>query len=85
MVKVIPRSSKEALISWDNKILKVRLTSPPVKGKANQSLIAFLSKILSIPKSQITIKKGESSSQKTLVIEGISEHDLDEKLLAALS
>ena len=48
--------------------LKVRLNAPPVDGKANEELIAFLSKILKLPKSKITIKSGLADRRKTVVL-----------------
>ena len=64
-VKVIPRSSKNKII-WENDILKVKLTSPPVEGKANKELIRFLSKVFKIPKSEIRIVRGEKSRKKII-------------------
>ncbi len=49
--------------------LKIRLNAPPVDGKANQHLIAFLGKTFKLPKSAIRLKRGESSRTKTLILE----------------
>ncbi len=43
-VKVIPKASKNEIVGWEEDILKVRLTVVPEKGKANEALIALLSK-----------------------------------------
>lgn len=44
--------------------IKIRIKAVPEKGKANEELIKFLSKELSIPKDQITIISGKSTQLK---------------------
>ncbi len=72
-VKVEPRSSKRKLAGLHADALKVKLTSPPVEGKANEELIEFLSETFSIRKSAVRILKGSSSKQKLVLIEGLKE------------
>ena len=69
-VKVIPKASKNAIVGFDGDVLKVKLTAVPEKGLANKALIDLLSKTFKIPKSAITILKGESSPSKILRIDG---------------
>jgi hypothetical protein len=54
-----------------NNALKVKLTSPPVDGEANKTLIKFLSKLFKVPKSSIDIIKGETSRTKQVLIPGV--------------
>ncbi len=53
--------------------LKVKLTSPPVEGKANEELIEFLADLLGVRKSDIKILRGGSSKQKTVEVAGLRE------------
>ena len=46
----------------------VKLKTPPVDGKANEHLIEFLSEVLDLPKSKISLKKGATSRVKCLEI-----------------
>ena len=66
-VKIIPNSSKNDIIFEDN-FLKIKVTAQPIENKANKALIEFLSKYLKVPKSSISIIKGETSKDKTLFI-----------------
>ena len=72
-VYVQPKASKNefcAVHVADNKAaIKVRITSPPVDGKANQQLIQFLSKSFKVSKSQVQLLNGESSRQKRFCIQ----------------
>ncbi|MBD5405260.1 YggU family protein [bacterium] len=58
---------------YDNEYIKIAITTPPIDGKANETLIKFLSKELKIPKSNITITKGLTSRNKTIEIESEKE------------
>lgn len=68
-VKVIPNAKQNEIVSFSNNELKVRIKAPPEKGKANQELISFLAKHFNVPKSDIEIIQGETSSNKKLVID----------------
>ena len=74
-VRVTPRSSRNA-IEWEQGILKVRLTAPPVDGVANNALIALLAKHLQLPRRSIRIVHGESSRQKIVEVTGMTEEEI---------
>jgi uncharacterized protein (TIGR00251 family) len=65
---------------WQNDVLVVRLTSPPVDGAANSSLIKLLSKKTGVARSRIRIVSGEKGRSKVLEFEGIDHADLRERL-----
>jgi len=67
-VQVQPRASREAVAGVIGDHLKIRLTAPPVEGRANTDLIALLAKLFGVPKSQITLLRGETSRRKQLRI-----------------
>jgi uncharacterized protein (TIGR00251 family) len=68
-VKVVPGASKNSVVGVEGEFLKVRLTAPPVEGRANQALVELLSKLLRVPKSRVHILRGLSSKQKSLLVE----------------
>ena len=73
-VKLTPHAAKNEIQGWatdaDGKpILKAKVTAVPEKGKANDALIALLSKTWRIPASAITIVKGATDRTKTLRID----------------
>ena len=75
-VRVQPRSSSEGITGIMNGALKVRLTAPPVEGKANKALQAFLAKRLGIAKGDVEIVQGRSSRDKRVRLTGVSVEDL---------
>lgn len=52
--------------------LKIRLAAPPVDGKANEALVAFVAGCLGVPRSAVTIKSGHSSRRKVLAVAGVA-------------
>ena len=72
VVKVIPGSSKTTIAGQLNGMLKIKLSAPPEKGKANQSLIEFLAKCLGVKKKTVSIITGVTSPVKKVKIKEIS-------------
>jgi uncharacterized protein (TIGR00251 family) len=52
--------------------LKIRLAAPPVDGKANDALIAFLAKTLGVPKARVDLVAGQTSRAKRVRVGGVS-------------
>lgn len=67
-VKALPRSSRSEIVGVRADRVAVKLTAPPVDGKANKELVRLLAKKLGLPKSDVVIVAGESSSEKTILI-----------------
>ena len=66
-LKIVPNSSKNEIILEDE-VIKVKVTAQPIENKANKALIEFLSKQFKIPKTKIQILKGETSKEKTVLL-----------------
>ncbi len=75
-----PKSSKNESIGPFRDGIKIKVTAPPVEGKANEALIRFLAKELGISMSSIKIVKGRRSREKTVRISEILDEGLMKKL-----
>ena len=53
---------------------QIKVTAQPIENKANKALIEYLSKQFKIPKTNIEIIKGETSKEKTLLLETQDEN-----------
>jgi uncharacterized protein (TIGR00251 family) len=71
-VRVHPGSRKNGVTGVHDDALKIALTAPPVDGKANEALIAFLAEALRLPRARIAIVAGIASRTKTVRITGKS-------------
>ncbi len=71
-VKVVPGSSRTSIAGQLDGMIKIKISAPPEKGKANQSLIEFLAKQLGVKKNQIEIIAGSANPVKRVKILNIS-------------
>ena len=85
-IRVIPRAKRNEIAEiMEDGTIKVRLTAPPVEGKANTSLIKFLAEILGVSQSDIEIIAGENGRNKLVAVLDLDSKIVQEKLLIALS
>jgi len=80
-VRVIPGSSKNSVSQDLAGCLSVKLTAPPVEGRANKELVKFLGKMLRIAPSAITLLHGHSSKNKVLLIRGVEMAYVQKRLM----
>ncbi|TXH96199.1 MAG: YggU family protein [Pseudomonas sp.] len=64
-----PKASSDEFAGLHGDRLKIRLTAPPVEGKANAHLLAFLGKAFGVAKSQVSLISGELNRQKRVRIQ----------------
>lgn len=75
MVQVQPRSSGDGIAGLHEGRLKIRISAPPVDGKANERLTEVIAKAFGVSKSSVEIIKGHTSRLKTVRITGITMED----------
>ena len=80
-VKVVPRASKNQIAGVEGGAIKVRLNAPPVEGKANDVLIAFLANALDVRRAQVEIVTGYRSRRKVVRVRGVSVQEVERKLM----
>jgi len=79
-VRVVPRSSKEEIRVSDGGETKIWVRAAPVDGQANEAVIALLAKRIGVPKSALSVVRGESGRLKRIRIEGIEPSELEKRL-----
>ncbi|HEY32667.1 MAG TPA: YggU family protein [Dehalococcoidia bacterium] len=79
-VRVQPNAKRNEVVRFEDDVLYLRIAAPPVKGKANQALIAFLSDILGVSKSNLSIDKGATSRTKVITVEGLTQEETRERI-----
>lgn len=63
-----PKAASDEIVGIYGDRLKLRITAPPVDGKANDHIVKWLSKLFKVAKSDVDILQGELGRQKTLRI-----------------
>lgn len=79
-VRVVPRSSKEAIVLQDDRSLKVWVRAAPTDGQANAAVVGLLAKAVGVAKSNLTILRGETGRTKRIRIEGVEPSELKKRL-----
>jgi uncharacterized protein (TIGR00251 family) len=69
-LRVQPRAKRDALGEPQGEQLKVRITAPPVEGKANAHLCRFLAEVFGVPTSRVELLAGAQARGKRLRIRG---------------
>ena len=75
-VRAQPGAKKTAIAGiygeGDQAQLKIAVQAPPIEGRANQALIAFLAKTFGVPKSSVELVTGELSRSKVFLLRGVT-------------
>ena len=81
-IRVIPgaRANKIDGMNTEN-TLKIRVTAKPLEGKANEAVVELLSDSLGLKKSDVIIKSGNKSRNKTVLIYGLNSEEIQKKIL----
>jgi uncharacterized protein (TIGR00251 family) len=79
-VKVVPGSSRNCVAGWLGETLRVRVTAPPERGKANTAVEKVLAKALGVSNDAVNIVKGPTSPRKVVEIRGLPEPEIRSRL-----
>jgi uncharacterized protein len=82
-IRVVLRASRCEPVGIQGDTLKLRITAPPVEGKANEACIALLAELLGVKKGRVAIIAGHASRTKTVSVEGMKASQVA-SILAAL-
>jgi uncharacterized protein (TIGR00251 family) len=80
-VKVVPGGSRTAIAGLFDGMLKIKVSAPPEKGRANQCLIDFLANRLRVKKRDISIISGRTNPVKRVQIFGVTAEDVSGELI----
>jgi len=80
-VRVHPGARKNNVTGVHADAVKIALTAPPIDGKANEALIAFLADTLRLPRARVALVSGLTSRAKMVRITGKSATEVAAALL----
>ena len=79
-IKVVPGSSRSDIAGWLGDALRVRVTAPAERGKANAAVESLISTALGLPSGSVRIIAGGASPRKTVEIAGLTEAEVLRRL-----
>jgi uncharacterized protein len=75
-IRVQPRAKRDEVVGERAGAIVIRLAAPPVDGKANAALTAFIAKAAGVPRSRVEIVRGASARDKVVRVTGVAEDAL---------
>jgi len=75
-----PGAKKTEVVGLHGEALKIRLAAPPVDGKANACLLAFLADRFGVAKSAVSLLSGDSSRAKRVHVSGVTDAEAKARL-----
>jgi len=70
-VQVLPRSSYSGIVGLQNGVVKIKLSAPPLEGRANEECVQIIAKSLRVSKGDVEIVAGHKGRSKTILLHGI--------------
>ena len=79
-VRLSPRASRDEVGPFEADVLRVRVTAPPVDGRANPALVRLLEKRLGVARGDVRVVVGETARQKVVAVDGLDEAEVRRRL-----
>jgi uncharacterized protein len=83
-VRLVPRASRDEVVGFEgegeSETLRVRVTAPPVEGRANAALTRLLAKRLRVARGDVRVVVGQTSRQKVVAIDGLTTAEVRRRL-----
>jgi uncharacterized protein (TIGR00251 family) len=79
-VKAVPGSSRDGIVGWLGDALKIKVTAPPEKGRANEAVVSLLAERLGLPADAVAVASGHSSPSKVIAINGMDDEAIKKAL-----
>jgi len=84
-IRVTPSASRDAVIGWQGDVLRLRVTAPAQRGKANEAVLRLLAAALGIERRRLRIIRGQTSRHKLVSVDGLDEPEIRARLGSAPS
>lgn len=79
-VRVQPGAKRDEITGSREGVLLVRVTAPPIEGRANKAVCKLLADVAGIAKSRVEVVRGASSREKTIRLNGVDPADVASRL-----
>jgi uncharacterized protein (TIGR00251 family) len=80
-VRVQPRASRDEAAGELGGAIKLRITAPPVDGKANEAIRRLIARMVGVSQSEVEIVSGQSSRDKLIRIHNVTAEQVRARLL----
>jgi len=81
-IRLQPRAKSDGVVGQRGDAIVIRVTAPPVDGKANAAVCALIARLVRIPSSRVAVVRGQTSRDKVVRVEGVAHETVRDALLA---
>lgn len=82
-MRLQPRARSNEIVGAREGVLLVRVTAPPIEGRANDALCRLIAKRAHVGVRSVSVVRGAGAREKLVRVEGIDEPTLLRSLLGA--
>jgi uncharacterized protein (TIGR00251 family) len=82
-LRVSPRAAGAGIVGRHGDGWKVRVTSAPERGKANDAVLSLLAEALELPTTNLELVRGTTARDKVVAVSGLSEDEVERRLVVA--
>lgn len=79
-VRVTPRASRDEVVGWREDGLRLRVTAPPLDGRANDAVVVLIARTAGVSRSAVSVVGGEHSRDKLVRVAGLTAVSLRQRL-----
>lgn len=83
-LRIAPGARRSEVVGRHGAAIRIKVAAPPMDGKANAALLAFLAERLQIAPRSLTLAAGEKSRDKVVEVQGLTLQEAETRLLAAV-
>jgi len=80
-IRLQPRSRRDEVVGERAGAIVIRVTAPPVDGKANAALCSFVARVAGVAPSRVSVIRGQTSRDKLVRVDGVDEELVKNALL----
>jgi uncharacterized protein (TIGR00251 family) len=79
-VRVRPRASRDEIVGWREDTLRLRVSAPPLNGRANDAVVELISRTAGVARSAVSVVAGERGRDKLVRVTGLTPEALRARL-----
>jgi hypothetical protein len=80
-IRLQPRARRDEVVGERAGAIVIRVAAPPLDGRANAALCAFVARAANVAPSRVSVVRGQTSRDKVVRVEGLAQDALQAALL----